>query len=172
MGARVLTCAMLAVVWLVGCSTNDRLTGDAGRDQAAGADGIVQGALPDYEHSSPEYFTHHIGDRVFFEVDQSSITPDAAEILRLQAEWLRTNSSYQITVEGHADEQGTREYNLALGARRASSVKSFLVQLGVPEGRISTVTYGKERPVAACSNESCWSQNRRAVTLINRELTS
>ena len=107
-----------------------------------------------------------VGDRVFFDVDQSTLNSDAMTLLSSQAQWLISNRDYKIVVEGHADEQGTREYNLALGARRANSVKEYLVSLGVSDDRLQTVTYGKERPIEICSAERCYSQNRRAVSVL------
>ena len=116
--------------------------------------------------SSVGYFNQTIGDRVLFLVDQSTLTPEATQILDAQANWLLEYTQYTATIEGHADEQGTREHNLALGARRASSVKNYLVSRGVADNRVETITYGKERPLEICSNEACWSKNRRAVTLV------
>lgn len=171
MSIRATTGALLAVILLAGCANDDNFELFGTPADSDDADGIEQSELASYEQGSPEYFTSVVGDRVFFLVDQSNITEEAAATLRQQADWLNGNPDFTITVEGHADEQGTREYNLALGARRAGSVKDFLVGLGIAEHRISTVTYGKERPVAACSDESCWSQNRRSVTLVNRELS-
>jgi peptidoglycan-associated lipoprotein len=117
--------------------------------------------------TSPAYFQEAIGDRVLFAIDQSSLGPDAMDLLNSQATWLMTNGDYEIIVEGHADEQGTRDYNVALGARRANSVKEYLNSLGVAATRIQTVSYGKERPIEICSKESCYSVNRRAVTVLN-----
>ncbi|MDB3861131.1 peptidoglycan-associated lipoprotein Pal [Paracoccaceae bacterium] len=117
--------------------------------------------------TSPAYFQEAIGDRVFFAIDQSSLGPEAMDLLNSQATWLMTNGDYKIIVEGHADEQGTRDYNVALGARRANSVKEYLNSLGVASTRIQTVSYGKERPIEICSKESCYSVNRRAVTVLN-----
>lgn len=134
------------------------------------------GAIPDsglsggggnFKQDSVEFFNASVGDRVFFAVNQSSLSPEAMSILNAQAAWLNQNRQFNALIEGHADEQGTREYNLALGARRASSVKAYLVSQGVAENRLSTVTYGKERPVETCSAESCWSKNRRAVTVVS-----
>ena len=117
--------------------------------------------------TSPAYFQQAIGDRVFFAIDQSSLSPEGMDLLNSQATWLMTNGDYEIIVEGHADEQGTRDYNVALGARRANSVKEYLNSLGVAASRIQTVSYGKERPIEICSNESCYSANRRAVTVLS-----
>ena len=114
-----------------------------------------------------QYFITKIGDRILFEVDNSCLTALAKATLNSQADWLLLNSEYQVLIEGHADEQGTRDYNLALGARRAQMVKEYLISRGVDPNKISIVTYGKERPVENCSAEVCWSQNRRAVTVVN-----
>lgn len=103
---------------------------------------------------------------MLFAVDQSTLSPTAQTTLDGQAQWLLTNSDYLAVIEGHADEQGTREYNLALGARRANSVRDYLVSRGVAESRLRTVSYGKERPIALCSDDSCYAKNRRAVTVL------
>ena len=103
-------------------------------------------------------------------LDQSGLRPDAISILNAQVEWLKEKKFLPITIEGHADEQGTREYNLALGARRATAVREFLLAKGIEQDRISIVTYGKERPLRVCSNEECWSKNRRAVTVVGKKL--
>ena len=115
---------------------------------------------------SPQDFAQNVGDRVFFESDQTDLTPRAEETLNRQATWLLRYAGGAITVEGHADERGTREYNFALGARRAENTKQYLVARGVPGSRIRTTSFGKERPVAVCNDISCWSQNRRAVTVV------
>jgi peptidoglycan-associated lipoprotein len=107
------------------------------------------------------------GDRVFFAFDRSDITPEAQEILARQADWLRRYPNVTVTIEGHCDERGTREYNLALGERRAQAVKNFLVASGIPASRISTISYGKERPAVVGSSEDAYAQNRRAVTTVN-----
>ncbi len=111
-------------------------------------------------------FIVNVGDRVFFQTDQTTLTESAKETLRRQAAWLKLYPSVRIQVEGHADERGTREYNIALSARRGNTTKAFLVSQGIDPSRVDTIAYGKERPVALCDAESCWSQNRRAVTLI------
>ena len=116
---------------------------------------------------SAEYFKTSVGDTVLFPVDQSTLTPEARTILANQAGWLNQNAGFAAVIEGHADEQGTREYNLALGARRASSVQEYLISQGVAAGRLRTVSYGKERPLAICSTEECYSKNRRAVTAVS-----
>ena len=122
--------------------------------------------------NSPAYFSQTIGDRVLFAVDQSTLSPEARQILTGQAGWLNSNTEYAVTVEGHADEQGTREYNLALSAKRASAVQQFLIAQGVAPGRIKTVPYGKERPIEICSDEVCYAKNRRAVSVVAAGLTS
>ena len=116
---------------------------------------------------SPQEFAVNVGDLVHFQEDSSALSGEAQNILRNQARWLNQYSQYTITIQGHADERGTREYNLALGARRAMTVRTFLAQIGVNAARIRTVSYGKERPIAVCDAASCWSQNRRAQTVLN-----
>lgn len=115
---------------------------------------------------SAQDFTVNIGDRIFFDTDSSSIRADAQQTLGRQAQWLNQYRQYGIVVEGHADERGTREYNLALGARRAAATRDYLIARGVAANRLKTISYGKERPVAVCDDISCWSQNRRAVTTL------
>ena len=112
-------------------------------------------------------FNINVGDRVFFDTDQTQLSAAARGTLQRQAAWLNKYRNVRILIEGHADERGTREYNLALGARRAANAKAFLVSQGVARSRIRTISYGKERPVATCDNISCWSQNRRAVTVVS-----
>lgn len=116
------------------------------------------------DQSTLQYFQQTVGDSVFFATNASSISPRARQTLQRQAQWLNANLAVNAQIAGHADERGTREFNLALGARRAESVRSFLVSQGVAAGRLSTISYGKERPAAPCSAETCWSQNRRGVT--------
>ena len=115
---------------------------------------------------SQQEFLVSVGDRVFFETDSSALTATAQATLDKQAAWLNKYSNYRILIEGHADERGTREYNIALGARRASVVVNYLVSRGVNVQRIQQKSFGKERPVAICDDISCWSQNRRAVTVV------
>ena len=115
---------------------------------------------------SPEDLTQNVGDRVFFDLDSSTLSADAQHTLDRQAAWLKQYSGVNVTVEGHCDERGTREYNLALGERRAAASKKYLVGVGIAASRISTISYGKERPAVIGSDESAWSQNRRAVTVL------
>ena len=135
--------------------------GNAYADNGAGyGNGNVHGsAIP----GSAQDFAQNVGDRVFFESDSSDLTPKAQATLDRQVAWLRRYDRPFI-VEGHADERGTREYNFALGQRRAEATKEYMVARGMPASRIRTISYGKERPVAVCNDISCWSQNRRAVT--------
>ena len=116
---------------------------------------------------SAQDFVVNVGDRVFFESDSTELTPQSIATLDKQAQWLGRYDRYAFTVEGHADERGTREYNIALGARRAQAVRDYLTSRGVQASRMRTISYGKERPVAVCNDISCWSQNRRSVTVLN-----
>jgi peptidoglycan-associated lipoprotein len=116
---------------------------------------------------SQQDFVVNVGDRVFFSTDSSELSPQAIATLEKQAQWLRASPQYTYTIEGHADERRTREYNIALGARRAQAVRDYLTSRGVQPRRMRTISYGKERPVAVCNDISCWSQNRRAVTVLN-----
>jgi len=124
-------------------------------------------AIGDATPGSQQEFLVSIGDRVFFETNSSVLTPEGEATLTEQAEWLLKYSRYTVTVEGHADERGTREYNIALGARRAAAAVNFLLGYGINPNRITSKSFGKERPVAICNDISCWSQNRRAVTVLN-----
>lgn len=164
--AAFVTCALA----LSACTNADRFDNANAVDlngQNANA-GINQTTLdPSQNPSSPQFFSQTIGDRVLFEVDSSTLTAAGRATLDGQAGWLATNSDYLAVIEGHADEQGTREYNLALGARRANAVREYLISQGLSAARIRTVSYGKERPLAVCSEESCYAQNRRAVTIIS-----
>ncbi|MGD0149083.1 MAG: peptidoglycan-associated lipoprotein Pal [Xanthobacteraceae bacterium] len=117
---------------------------------------------------SQQDFVVNVGDRVFFETDSSELTEQARATLDKQAQWLSNYNRYAFTIEGHADERGTREYNIALGARRAQTVREYLVSRGIAAARMRTISYGKERPVAVCDDISCWSQNRRAVTVLDQ----
>jgi peptidoglycan-associated lipoprotein len=116
---------------------------------------------------SSQDFVVNVRDRVFFTVDATDVTPEGRTTLDRQATWLRQYPRYTFTIEGHADERGTREYNIALGARRAASVRDYLISRGIEASRMRTISYGKERPVAVCNDDSCWNQNRRAVTALN-----
>ncbi|NSY39455.1 peptidoglycan-associated lipoprotein Pal [Leisingera sp. ANG59] len=168
MSGMKLAIAAVAVLGLAACS-NNRWDDAANSGAGAGAGaGLGAGAL---DPASPAYFQQTIGDRVLFAVDQSTLSPEAQGILQGQARWLTQNADYVVTIEGHADEQGTREYNLALGARRANAAREYLISQGVAGHRLKVVSYGKERPLEICSNEACYSKNRRAVTVLAGGLT-
>ena len=139
------------------------LTIAACANKSADLTGAGMSATP----GSQQDFVVNVGDRVFFETDSSDLTPQARATLDKQAQWLSQYNRYTFTIEGHADERGTREYNIALGARRAQAAREYLVSRGIDAQRMRTISYGKERPVAVCNDISCWSQNRRAVTVLN-----
>ena len=124
-------------------------------------------AAPGPKPGTQEDLVYNVGDRVFFDFDKYNLKPPALTTLEAQSAWLNKYPSVTVTIEGHCDERGTREYNLALGERRAQAVKDYLVSLGVDANRVATISYGKERPVAPGQNESAWSQNRRGVTVVN-----
>lgn len=160
-------------IWIVVCFSLLTLGGCSSKNGMGGLGGNI--ATNDFgaiSQASIEYFTQSVGDTILFEVNKSTLEPDTIVTLEAQARWLEQNSSIPITIEGHADEQGTREYNLALGARRATAVRNFLVSQGITETRLSIVTFGKERPIEICSMEECWSQNRRSVTVVSGGLGS
>ena len=156
-------CAIL-VVFLSGCSQNASIpfsTNSIPNGSSAKFEGDVS------DPGSIAFFKNNVGDRVLFSIDQSDIDQLGKDILLAQVDWLQVNSDYKIIIEGHADERGTREYNLALGARRANSAREFLVSRGIESSRIQTVSFGKERPVELCSKENCYSENRRAVSVVS-----
>jgi len=163
---------LLAFVAVSACTNPNGAGGGlfGGGADGGNAAGFEPGSASD--PSSPAYFQQTVGDRVLFEVDQSSLNDRGRAVLTAQANWLISNIDYTAIIEGHADEQGTREYNLALGARRANAVKEFLVSQGIASNRLQTVTFGKERPIEICSNEGCYAQNRRAVTVLAAGLSS
>jgi len=145
--------AVLAVALSMGACANKNM----------GTDAMASTATP----GSQQDFVVNVGDRVFFESDQTDLSPQAVATLEKQIQWLQAYPRYTFTIEGHADERGTREYNIALGARRAQSVRTYMQAHGIDPSRMRTISYGKERPVAVCNDISCWSQNRRAVTVLN-----
>ena len=155
---------LIGALALSACNNPDRF-GAGGADGAGGLGAAGLGGAGD--PTSPAYFAGTVGDRVLFAVDQSTLSPEATATLTAQAAWLNQNPAYSAIIEGHADEQGTREYNLALGARRASAVQEYLIGQGVAPNRLRTVSYGKERPLELCSDEACYNKNRRAVTVIS-----
>jgi peptidoglycan-associated lipoprotein len=147
--------AALAAALLVAACANNPNDPNAAANGSASTPGSAQD------------FVVNVGDRVFFDSDSSELNSQARATLDKQATWLNQYSRYSFTIEGHADERGTREYNIALGARRAQATRDYLVSRGVSAQRMRTISYGKERPVAVCNDISCWSQNRRAVTVLN-----
>ncbi len=148
---------LAAALLLAACAQNQNEAPNAAL--AGGAPGATgPGSVQEFEVT--------VGDRVFFETDSTELTAAARATLDRQAQWLLQYPQYRVTIEGHADERGTREYNIALGGRRAAAVESYLISRGVQAARITTISYGKERPVAVCNDISCWSQNRRAVTVL------
>ena len=155
---------IIASLGLTACTNPDQLAGGNGSGSGSGAGGVNDQAS---NPRSVAYFNQTIGDRVLFAVDTSTLTPEGRTTLSGQAKWLMDNPEYAAIIEGHADEQGTREYNLALGARRANAVAEFLISQGIAGSRLRTLTYGKERPIEVCSAEACYAKNRRAVTVIS-----
>ncbi len=156
--------ALAAALALSACSRNQPNYGLNAAQLAGGGDGENGPITP----GSAREFAARVGDTVHFSTDSTALSPEAQQTLVAQSQWLNGYPQYRITIEGHADERGTREYNIALGAKRAATVKQFLIQRGVDPRRVRTISYGKERPVAVCANISCWSQNRRAVTVLNQ----
>ncbi len=150
---------VLAALGLGACSKDANELAD-GAGSAYGAGASTPGSAQD--------FVVNIGDRVFFESDSTDLSPTAVATLDKQAAWLQRYPRYTFLIEGHADERGTREYNFSLGARRAQAVLDYLSTRGIASGRMRTVSYGKERPVAVCNDISCWSQNRRAVIVLDK----
>ncbi|KZL20847.1 Outer membrane lipoprotein Omp16 precursor [Pseudovibrio axinellae] len=149
-GARFAAVLGLCLIAAACAQTRPELTGNSSVVAGSGQDFVV-----------------NVGDRVFFLNNQSSLNGAARAVLDKQAQWLQHYKNYSVTIEGHADERGTRQYNIALGARRAAAVREYLVAKGVSPTRLKTISYGKERPVAVCNAASCWSQNRRAVTVLS-----
>jgi len=154
--------ALLAAVLLVAACAE---TPNQGGTTAGGGSGTTAAAA--VTPGSEQDLVQNVGDRVFFDFDKSDIKPEGQKTLEKQAAWLKKYPNVTVTVEGHCDDRGTREYNLALGERRAAAVKKALVALGIPANRISTISYGKERPAVVGDNEAAWAQNRRGVTVVN-----
>ncbi len=161
---------LLAVVSLAACADDKPQPGDTtgGSDTATfGSDGVASTDTSNLTPGSKEEFIAAVGDRVFFDFNSATLTQEGQDTLKKQADWLKQYSDKRVTVEGHCDERGTREYNLALGERRAAAVKSYLASLGVDASRVNSISYGKEHPEYLGSNEAAWSKNRRGVTVIN-----
>ncbi len=166
---------LVAAFGLAACNNPDRFgAGGAGAGGADGAGGGMGGGFVDTtglgdpnDPRSIAHFNQRVGDRVLFAVDQHTLSAEGRQIVSGQAQWLLSNPNYAVIIEGHADEQGTRDYNLGLSARRAASVHQLLIAQGVPPNRMRTIPYGKERPIEVCSTEACYSQNRRSVTVLS-----
>jgi len=174
---KLFTSALL-VFFLAACSTTPKDTADSSgsgsssssSDVSSAEEGTIIESSPESASITPgsqEDLIVNVGDRVFFNYDSSDLDSDAQELLQDQVAWLKQYSDVSVIVEGHCDERGTREYNLALGEKRAQSVKNYLVSLGISSDRISTISYGKERPAVVGSNDGAWAQNRRSVTVVN-----
>jgi peptidoglycan-associated lipoprotein len=158
-----LAIVLAALSLLAGCASQ----AETNSAQISGTDGkasVTPGTQRD--------FTVNAGDLVYFSTDSTDLTPEAQATLQKQAQWLKQYPQFAISIEGHADERGTREYNIALGARRANAVRNYLAQNGVPATRLRTTSFGKERPVAVCDDISCWSQNRRSQTVLSGRAAS
>ncbi len=169
-----LLAVVLAAATMWGCGSTPKEQGSASSSgtptTSATAGGVTSSDLaakPSIPPGTPEDFVVNVGDRVHFGFDRFDLTNEARDVLRGQAEWLKQYGSIAVTIAGHADERGTREYNLALGERRAISVRNFLIALGIEPNRVRTVSYGKERPVDPGSTEGAWAKNRRGVTQID-----
>ena len=174
---KLFTSALL-VFFLAACSTTPKDTADSSgsgssstsSDVSSSEEGTITETSPESASivaGSQEDLIVNVGDRVFFNYDSSDLDSDAQELLQDQVAWLKQYSDVSVIVEGHCDERGTREYNLALGEKRAQSVKNYLISLGISSDRISTISYGKERPAVVGSNDGAWAQNRRSVTVVN-----
>ena len=158
-----LAAALGLALTMAACSSNPQSADSSSAFGAGGAGGFGGAGAP----GSPQDFAANVGDRVFFESDSTDLTTAATATLDKQAQWLQRYPRYSFLIEGHADERGTREYNFSLSGRRAQVVRDYLASRGIPASRFRTVSYGKERPVAVCNDISCWSQNRRAVTVLD-----
>jgi peptidoglycan-associated lipoprotein len=162
MNLRFLGVVAVAIMLAACASKKQQAAGTTAAAAPPPAAAKPSGPAPD----SIEYFNQVVGNTVNFDYDKYDLRPDAQAILRGQASWLNQNPSRTVTIEGHCDERGTREYNLGLGERRANAVKQYLVSLGVSAGRVKTISYGKERPICVTSDEACWAKNRRGVSAV------
>ena len=166
--------SIFIVFFVAACATTPKDSADSSGSGSGSSDSDVssEGTITETSGSgiisgSQEDLIVNVGDRVFFGYDSSDLDSDALELLQDQVAWLKQNSDVSVTIEGHCDERGTREYNLALGEKRAQAVKNYLIGLGINPDRVSTISYGKERPAVVGSNDGAWAQNRRSVTLVN-----
>ena len=163
----------ILVLFVAACATKPKDEADSsGSGSSSSGDSVSEGTITETTGSgivsgSQEDLIVNVGDRVFFGYDSSDLDSDALELLQDQVAWLKQNSEVSVTIEGHCDERGTREYNLALGEKRAQAVKNYLIGLGINPDRVSTISYGKERPAVVGSNDGAWAQNRRSVTTVN-----
>ena len=165
----------ILVLFIAACATKPKDAADTSGSGSSSSDSSVsesEGTITETSGSgivsgSQEDLIVNVGDRVFFGYDSSDLDSDALELLQDQVAWLKQNSNVSVTIEGHCDERGTREYNLALGEKRAQAVKNYLIGLGINPDRVSTISYGKERPAVVGSNDGAWAQNRRSVTIVN-----
>ena len=162
----------ILILFVSACATKPKDAADASGSGSTSSDSSVEGSITETAGSgivsgSQEDLIVNVGDRVFFGYDSSDLDSDALELLQDQVAWLKQNSDVTVTIEGHCDERGTREYNLALGEKRAQAVKNYLIGLGINPDRVSTISYGKERPAVVGSNDGAWAQNRRSVTIVN-----
>ena len=166
--------SIFMVFFVAACATTPKDSADSSGSgsNSSGSDVSAEGTITETTGSgivsgSQEDLIVNVGDRVFFGYDSSDLDSDALELLQDQVAWLKQNSNVSVTIEGHCDERGTREYNLALGEKRAQAVKNYLIGLGINPDRVSTISYGKERPAVVGSNDGAWAQNRRSVTIVN-----
>ena len=164
--------SILLLGFVSACSTSPSDTSDASGSGSSGvfneseSDGTLTESSPSIIPGTQEDLIVNVGDRVFFAYDSFELDADAQELLQDQVAWIKQHN-VSVTIEGHCDERGTREYNLALGEKRAQAVKNYLLSLGIDSGRVSTISYGKERPAVVGSHDGAWSQNRRSVTIVN-----
>ena len=166
--------SIFIVFFVAACATTPKDSSDSSGSGSSSSDSDVssEGTITETTGSgivsgSQEDLIVNVGDRVFFGYDSSDLDSDALELLQDQVAWLKQNSDVSVTIEGHCDERGTREYNLALGEKRAQAVKNYLIGLGINPDIVSTISYGKERPAVVGSNDGAWAQNRRSVTIVN-----
>jgi peptidoglycan-associated lipoprotein len=164
--------ALTFVLALAACTTKPKPAAEAPPEAPSAAPTAQNQVETTVVPGSVQDFRVNVGDTVHFDYDKYDVHSQDRDLLQRQAQWLQKYSQVRVTVEGHCDERGTREYNLALGARRANAVKEYLVSLGVPSSRVDTISYGKERPMCTESDESCWAQNRRGVTTITSGATT
>jgi peptidoglycan-associated lipoprotein len=156
-----------ASLLLAACASETTTTAGSAGSGAAAAPAPAAAPRTGPVPGSQQDLVVNVGDRVFFDLDKSDLKPEARRTLERQAAWLKQYGNVAVTIEGHCDERGTREYNLALGDRRAKAASNYLASLGIAANRIRTISYGKERPAVLGSNEAAWSQNRRGVTVVN-----